>query len=301
MNKYSDKKVSEMFKELEKGVSEMFTSEEYIKYLDTMSKFHSYSLNNCIMIAVQKPGATFVAGFSDWNKKFDRHVKAGEKGIRIFAPIIYKVKDQKPQNDTKDIETDEDKEEDKVVSFKPVYVYDVSQTDGKNLPNICHDLKGEVEDFEKIKAAIEDIAECPFSFENISGSSTKGYYSLKDNRIVIRDKMPEMQTIKTMIHELAHSMLHCDTEKIKSFTMREEEIQAESIAYVVSSFLNLDTSDYSFGYVTAWSKDKELKELRENAKLIKNTSKKIIEVLAQKLDLIELPAVSKSKTMKLAM
>lgn len=300
MSKYTDKKVSEMVKELEKGVTEMFTSEEYKRYLSTMAKFYSYSINNCIMIAIQKPEASYVAGYSDWNRKFERRVKAGEKGIRIFAPIVYKVKPETAENDTKDTGENEDTEK-KIAAFKPAYVYDISQTEGKELPEICHELKADVKDFEKIKTAIEDTADCPISFKNIGGSRTKGYYSLTENKIVIRDKMPEMQTIKTMIHELAHSMLHCDTEKAKSFTMNEKEVQAESIAYVVSSFLNLDTSDYSFGYVTAWSKDKELKELKENAKIIKDTSKKIIESLAQRLDLIKLPAVSKSKTMKLAM
>ena len=300
MSKYTNKKVSEMVKELEKGVTEMFTSEEYKRYLSTMAKFYSYSINNCIMIAVQKPEASYVAGYSDWNRKFERRVKAGEKAIRIFAPIVYKVKPETAENDPKDTGENEDTEK-KIAAFKPAYVYDISQTEGKELPEICHELKSDVKDFERIKEAIKDTADCPVFFEEIQGSRAKGYYSLTEKKIVIRDKMPEMQTIKTMIHELAHSILHCDTEKAKSFTMNEKEVQAESIAYVVSSYLGLDTSEYSFGYVTAWSKDKELKALKENAKIIKDTSKKIIESLAQKLDLIKLSTVLKSKTMKLAM
>ena len=184
MSKYTDKKVSEMVKELEKGVTEMFTSEEYKRYLSTMAKFYSYSINNCIMITIQKPEASYVAGYSDWNRKFERRVKAGEKGIRIFAPIVYKAKDQTPQNDPKDTGENEDTEK-KIAAFKPAYVYDISQTEGKELPEICHELKANVKDFEKIKTAIEDTADCPVLFEEIKGSKAKGYYSFAENKIVL--------------------------------------------------------------------------------------------------------------------
>ena len=299
MGRYDEKKISEMMRTLESGVTNMFSSEEYKRYLGTMAKFYSYSANNCIMIVMQKPDATLVAGYVDWKKNFRRNVKAGEKGIRIFAPAPYKVK-KIEEVENPDGTKEEVEKEVRVEAYRPVYVYDISQTEGKELPKICHELKGGVEEFEKVKEAIEDIAACPITFEEIR-SGAKGYYSLAENRIVIKKDMPEVQTIKTMVHELAHSVMHCDTEVNKQLGRNEKEVQAESVAYIVSSYLGLDTSEYSFGYIGSWSKGKEITELKESAKIIKNTSRDVIDSLAAKLELVELPVLENKTEFKMVM
>lgn len=299
MGRYDEKKISEMMKTLESGVSNMFSSEEYKRYLDTMAKFHSYSANNCIMIAVQKPDATLIAGYVDWRKKFHRNVRAGEKGIKIFAPAPYKIT-KKEEIENPDGTKEEVEKEVRVEAYRPVYVYDISQTEGKELPELCHELKGCVDDFEKIRSAVEDIAACPITFEEIR-SGAKGYYSLIENRIVIKKDMPEAQTVKTMVHELAHSIMHCDTEVNKQLGRNEKEVQAESVAYIVSSYLGLDTSEYSFGYIGSWSKGKEITELKESAKIIKDTSKDIIDSLSVKLELVELPVLENKTEFKMVM
>lgn len=299
MSKYDEKKISEMMKTLESGVVNMFSSEEYKRYLDTMLKFHGYSANNCIMIAMQKPDATLVAGYVDWKKKFSRNVKAGEKGIKIFAPAPYKVK-KTEEVENPDGTKEEVEKEVRVEAYRPVYVYDISQTEGKELPEICHELKGSVEEFEKVKEAIEDIAECPITFEEIR-SGAKGYYSLTENRIVIKKDMSETQIVKTMVHELAHSIMHCDTEVNKQLGRNEKEVQAESVAYIVSSYLGLDTSEYSFGYIGSWSKNKEVRELKESAQIIKDTSRDIIDSLAARLELVELPVLENKVEFKMVM
>lgn len=299
MGKYDENRISEMMKTLETGVTNMFSSEEYKRYLDTMLKFHDYSANNCIMIAMQRPDATLVAGYVDWKKKFHRNVKEGEKGIRIFAPAPYKVKKieevENPDGTKEEVES-----EVRVEAYRPVYVYDISQTEGKELPELCHELKGSVDEFEKVKEAIEDIVACPITFEEIR-SGAKGYYSIAENKIVIKKDMPEVQTVKTMVHELAHSIMHCDTEVNKRINRNEKEVQAESVAYIVSSYLGLDTSEYSFGYIGSWSKNKEVTELKESAKIIKDTSKDIIDSLAAKLELVELPVFENKTEFKMVM
>ena len=299
MGKYDENRISEMMKTLETGVTNMFSSEEYKRYLDTMLKFHDYSANNCIMIAMQRPDATLVAGYVDWKKKFHRNVKAGEKGIRIFAPAPYKVK-KIEEVENPDGTKEEVEREVRVEAYRPVYVYDISQTEGKELPELCHELKGSVDEFEKVKEAIEDIAACPITFEEIR-SGAKGYYSIAENKIVIKKDMPEVQTVKTMVHELAHSIMHCDTEVNKRADRNEKEVQAESVAYIVSSYLGLDTSEYSFGYIGSWSKNKEVTELKESAKIIKDTSKDIIDSLSVKLDLVELPVFENKTEFKMVM
>ena len=299
MGRYDENKISQMMKTLETGVTNMFSSEEYKHYLDTMLKFHDYSANNCIMITAQKPDATLVAGYVDWRKKFHRNVKAGEKGIRIFAPAPYKIT-KKEEIENPDGTKEEFEKEVRVEAYRPVYVYDISQTEGKELPELCHELKGSVDDFEKIKSAVEDIAVCPITFEEIH-SGANGYYSLTEDKIVIKKDMPEAQTVKTMVHELAHSIMHCDTEVNKRTGRNEKEVQAESVAYIVSSYLGLDTSEYSFGYIGSWSKDKEVTELKESAKIIKDTSKDIIDSLAVKLELVELPVLENKTEFKMVM
>ena len=175
MGRYDENKISEMMKTLETGVINMFSSEEYKRYLDTMAKFHSYSANNCIMIAVQKPDATLIAGYVDWSKKFHRNVKTGEKGIKIFAPAPYNIT-KKEEIENPDGTKEEVEKVVRVEAYKPVYVYDISQTEGKELPKLCHELKDNVDGFETIKEAVEGIAACPITFEEIH-SGAKGYYS----------------------------------------------------------------------------------------------------------------------------
>lgn len=265
----SSDKLKEITDRLEQGVTELFESERYKEYLRVMARFHNYSFNNTLLIAMQYPGATRLAGFQTW-KKFGRHVKKGEKGIKVIAPTPFK----------KVIEKDGEELEVLVPRYKVVSTYDVSQTEGKPLPDIATPLMGNVDSFDDIYAALEQVSPVPITFEDISGSAN-GYYDPAEKRIAIREGMSEQQTIKTLIHEISHAKLHdCDLStpkderpKIDRLTM---ECQAESVAFTVCQHFGLDTSNYSFGYVAGWSSGKELKELRSSLEVIRNTAVEII-------------------------
>ena len=239
-------KIKEATEQLEAGIKEFFSSDKFQEYLNVMSRFHSYSYSNSVMIAMQKPDATLLAGFSGWQKNFDRHVKAGERGIRIFAPapVKTKVEREKKDPDTKLPVLDENGDpvmetvEIKTPRFKIVTVFDVSQTDGKPLPSLGVDeLTGNVEQFSQFFEALKRTSTVPIGFEELHDGSN-GYYSPAEKRIAIREGMSEVQTVKTAIHELAHSQLHdfdrtkppAEAEKRKDRNTRE--VEAESVAYV---------------------------------------------------------------------
>lgn len=276
-------KVQEITQKLEQGITELFESQKYKMYLKTMSKFHSYSINNTILIAMQKPNATLVAGYKTWQNSFDRHVKKGEKGIRILAPTSYKVKRMQEKIDPATGEIMLDKNgtpvttemEIKIPTFRVVPVFDVSQTEGRDLPNIgVNELSGNVEKYADIMQILMQISPVSISYEQISGSQ-KGFFSAVDERIVIREGMSQIQTIKTAIHEIAHAKLHSKEQNLEK-NRNTKEVEAESIAYTVCQHFGIDTSDYSFGYIAAWSTGRDMKELKASLDTIRRTASGII-------------------------
>ena len=281
-------KVKEITAQLEAGVKDLFNSERYQDYLKAMSKFHDYSLNNTLLIVMQKPDASLVAGFNKWRDEFERHVKRGEKGIKILAPAPYKIKkeQEKLDPDGKPIIGEDGKpvteqKEITVPAFKVVSVFDVSQTDGKEIPDIAVDsLTGSVEQYEDFFKALEQTSPVPVGFERIE-SGAHGYYHNAEKRIALNEGESELQTIKTLIHEIAHAKLHdidlnAPPEQQERPSRRTREVEAESIAYTVCQHFGLDTSDYSFGYVAGWSSDKDIKELKASLETIRATASELI-------------------------
>lgn len=269
-----DNKIEEITKKLEEGVKGIYEGEGYKAFLDVMSKFHTYSVNNCILIAMQKPEATQVAGFKSWQKNFKRSVKKGEKAIKILAPIPHKF--------TKEIEKEDGEKVQKEIqymTFKAISVFDISQTEGEELPSICKMLKGSVEGFQSLVDKLESLSPVPVAYEPISGGAN-GYYSHATNSIVVDAGLSEQHKVKTLIHEISHSILHNkDNGEEKDADRSTKEVQAESVAYTVCNWLGLDTSDYSFGYVAGWSAGRELKELTESMEVIRKIAGEIIEGL----------------------
>ena len=282
-------KVKEITAQLEAGVKDLFHSERYQDYLKAMSKFHDYSLNNTLLIVMQKPDASLVAGFNKWRNEFERHVKRGEKGIKILAPAPYKIKKEleKLDPDGKPIIGEDGKpvteqKEITVPAFKVVSVFDVSQTDGKEIPDIAVDsLTGSVEQYEDFFKALEQTSPVPVGFERIE-SGAHGYYHNAEKRIALNEGESELQTIKTLIHEIAHAKLHDidlnapPEQQQERPSRRTREVEAESIAYTVCQHFGLDTSDYSFGYVAGWSSDKDIKELKASLETIRATASELI-------------------------
>ena len=280
-------RMKEITDRLETGIQELFESERYKAYLTSMAKFHSYSFNNTLLIAMQ--GGQLVAGYNKWRDDFHRNVKRGEKGIKILAPAPYKVKKEVPKLDEqgkpvmdKDGKPLTEVQETQVPAFKIVSVFDVSQTEGEPLPSIGVDeLAGNVEQYEDFFKALEQTSPVPMTFEDIPGGS-HGYYHLTEKRIAIQENMSELQTLKTAIHEIAHAKLHAIdpdapvTEQADPPDSRTREVQAESVAYAVCQHYGLDTSDYSFGYVAGWSSGKDLKELRASLETIRATAHELI-------------------------
>lgn len=278
---------------LENGIKDLLASDRYKEYLSAMGKFHNYSLNNTILIAMQKPDATYVAGLQKWNKDFHRFVNKGEKGIVILVPTPYsktvqqKVldKDGKVLLDNDGNEITEEKTL-KIQAFKPAYVYDVSQTHGEPLPSISvNELNGNVDNYKKVFDTIREIAPVEVYFKKID-TGAKGYYDQISKEIVINDCMSELQTLKTLIHETAHAILH-DTDYLKSKGEAKDrftrEIEAESVAYTVCSYLNLPTDEYSFGYIAGWSGDRQIDAVRDSLEAIKMCSSDIIGELEKRL------------------
>ena len=280
-------RMKEITDRLETSIQELFESERYTAYLTSMAKFHSYSFNNTLLIAMQ--GGQLVAGYNKWRDDFHRNVKRGEKGIKILAPAPYKVKKEMPKLDEqgqpvmdKDGKPLTEVQETQVPAFKIVSVFDVSQTEGEPLPSIGVDeLAGNVEQYEDFFKALEQTSPVPMAFEDIPGGS-HGYYHLTEKRIAIQENMSELQTLKTAIHEIAHAKLHAIdpdapvTKQADRPDSRTREVQAESVAYAVCQHYGLDTSDYSFGYVAGWSSGKDLKELRASLETIRATAHELI-------------------------
>lgn len=295
-NKQSNKdRIKEITAGIEKGIQELFESDRYRNYLTTMSRFHRYSLNNVMLIHAQKPDATLVAGFNKWKNSFGRHVKKGEKGIQILAPTPYKIKqeEQKLDPDTKLPLLDEngdpvtEEKEITIPMFKVVSVFDVSQTDGKPLPQISFTLTGDVAEYEVFLEALRRTAPVPISFQTME-PGMDGYFAPKKQAIFLREGMSQVQTICAAVHEIAHSKLH-DYEHMTEFaddgetilvpgekSRNTEEVEAESVSYAVCQYFGIETAENSFGYIATWSHGKELKELRTSLETINKTSSELI-------------------------
>ena len=258
------------------GVRSVWESEEWAKWLRTLAKFHDYSLNNTMLIAMQMPEATRVASYRSWQRDFGRHVRRGERGIEVLVPMVVKSKpgedDETPQGD------EETAERRKLVGFKVGHVFDVSQTEGEPLPEIARHVSADVSDFDSLMGAIEAVSAYPVEVVDGLPPETNGLFSRRMGYIAIRAGMPEGQTVKTALHELAHSVMHdADAEELPDRAMRE--VQAESVAYAVSAALGLDTSDYSFGYVASWAVGKTEEEMRQCMKAVRDAAKQILDRL----------------------
>lgn len=287
-------KLKEITEKLEAGVREMFTSEQYAKWLKTMRTFHNYSFNNTLLIALQAPHASQVASYDTW-KKLNRQVRKGEKGIKILVPAPVKIQTEKERLDPVtakpildgDGNPVKDVEEHILQHFKIGHVFAYEQTDGEPLPELGVDeLTGNADNFSVIRQSIEDISPVRIRFEDIEGGA-KGYYNDSLKLIAVQNGMSELQTIKTMIHELAHAVCH-NKEALAAAGIRKDrqtkEVESESIAYTVCQFLGLDTSDYSFSYITGWSTGKELKVLRESMDFIRETSDSLLDQLSHQME-----------------
>lgn len=273
-------RIKELTDKLEAGIKEVFTSGRYREYLSAMNKFHSYSYNNSLLILMQKPEASYVAGFKTW-ETLGRHVKKGEKGITILALCPYKAVKYVDviEPDTGQVKRDEqgnvmkERKEISRASFKAISIFDISQTEGKPLPELVKELQGEIPDYKILMDSIRDVAPVPIRFD-VWNETKKGYYDLENQEVVIKSGMSDLQTIKTAIHETTHSILHKDKEHTKD--SRTMEVEAESVAFVVCQHFGLDTSDYSFGYLASWSSDKDLPELKSSLQTIQKTAHEVI-------------------------
>lgn len=289
-------KVKEIVAGIESGIKELFQSDRYADYLRTMSRFHNYSYRNTLLIHMQRPDATLVAGFNKWKNQFQRHVKKGEKGMTILAPTPFKkkIEQQKLDPDTKAPLLDEDGNiltEEKTVEipmFRPVKVFDVKQTDGKPLPSLAVDLTGDVRHYEAFLEALRRTSPVPIDFKPISGNMN-GYFSPARQRIAIQEGMSEVQTVCTGIHEITHAILHnqeeqqqaaaAGTDAMESVNPKDEqtrEVEAESVSYSVCQYYNIETSANSLGYIAHWSSGKELPELKASLETISKTANYLI-------------------------
>ena len=284
--------MEEITSKLEKGVKDIFDGANYQQYLNFCAKLPRYSVNNQILIMMQKPDATMCQSFTNW-KEVNRHVRKGEKGIRILAPAPYKMQKEQEKVDAsgktvldKDGEPVKETVEVTINAFKPVSTFDVSQTEGEPIPTPGVDeLTGSVEGYETLLAAIKDVVPVPISFEQID-SGAKGFYHLEENRIVVQEGMSEAQTVKTLLHEASHQALHSkeamDSAGEKK-SKNQKETEAESVAYVVCQHYGIDTSDYSFPYVATWSADKEVPELKASLDTIRRTASELIVKIDEKV------------------
>lgn len=262
------KDIKDITKKLETGVQELIESDRYTEFLNTCAKFHRYSATNCLLIAFQMPEATRVAGYKAWQTKFKRQVRKGEKGITILAPCPHKK-----------VVEDEDGNEKEIrwTTFRAVKVFDISQTDGEPLPDICNDLTGEVDT--GLIAKLEAVSPVPVGYEKIGGGR-HGYFHNADKRIAIAEGLSSMQTAKTLIHEIAHAMMHDKENGTEQEADRmDREVQAESVAYTVCSYLGFDTSEYSFGYIAGWSKGKDAKDICKSLEVIRKTAAEVISAI----------------------
>ena len=299
-NKPSDKtqydKIREITEKLEAGIRDLFDSENYKNWLRTMSRFHNYSVNNTILIHLQKPDATLVASYLSWQRNFDRQVNKGERAIQIIAPAPIRKKIETDRLDPStgaavlnaDGTAAKDIKEILIPNYKVVSVFDVSQTEGKALPTLgVEELDGSVKGYSDFIEALRRTCPVSISFENIRGSA-KGYFHTVENRIAIREGMSEAQTMKTMLHEMAHQKLHSldpkRDEPEEKMTRSRKEIEAESVAFIVSCHYGIDTSDYSFGYIAGWSEGKDNKEFKESLTRIQHAADEMITDIDEQLE-----------------
>lgn len=292
-----DKRADELHQitdKLEKGVKDVFQSDKYKQFLNVMAKFPRYSVNNTMLIMMQRPDAQLCQSFTGW-KQMGRYVKKGEKGISILAPAPYKIEREQTKLDEKgrpvfdaDGEPVKEKVEVTIRAFKVVKTFDLSQTDGKELPTIGpSELVGNIEGYPKLLQALQEISPVPVSFELIDGDA-KGFYHLEDKKIVVQDGMSEVQTIKTLLHEMAHQKLH-DKDNVpeaKDISRNGKEVEAESVAYVVCQHYGINTSDYSFSYVAGWSEGKETPELKASLDKIRQTASEFIYQIDQRMEVL---------------
>lgn len=292
-----DKRADELHQitdKLEKGVKDVFQSDKYKQFLNVMAKFPRYSVNNTMLIMMQRPDAQLCQSFTGW-KQMGRYVKKGEKGISILAPAPYKIEREQTKLDEKgrpvfdaDGEPVKEKVEVTIRAFKVVKTFDLSQTDGKELPTIGpSELVGNIEGYPKLLQALQEISPVPVSFELIDGDA-KGFYHLEDKKIVVQDGMSEVQTIKTLLHEMAHQKLH-DKDNVpeaKDISRNGKEVEAESVAYVVCQHYGINTSDYSFSYVAGWSEGKETPELKTSLDKIRQTASEFIYQIDQRMEVL---------------
>ncbi len=281
--KDQNEKIKELTEQLHDGIKNLFESDRYRDYLQAMAKFHNYSFNNSLLIWAQRPDATAVAGYRAWQTKFQRTVNPGAKGIMIYEPASYK-------RTLREVITDADgnplydEDGNKITqavertfpTFKVGYVFAYEDTNGKPLPSIVSIVDKEVDNFGSVMDALRKISPAPIRFDSVDGGAN-GYYDLVNREIVVKDTLPQAQKIKTAVHEVAHSILHDKIDGLdQEANKREMEVSAESVAFVVCSWLGLDTSEYSFGYVGGWSAGKELKELQQKMEKICTTASMII-------------------------
>lgn len=265
-------KTSELLKQLEEGIQNLFESDRYKEYLRFLSRFHAYSVANTILIFSQLPSASLCAGMSTWNAQ-GCFVKKGERGIRIIAPHTRK-------------ETDENGDERITISYHATYCFDISQVtnhSGKTMPCITRVLDNAVLGFHDLFSVLTEISPVPIGFEQIPGETCNGYFHPAECRIALKQGLPELQTVKTLIHEIAHSWLHAEGAEEETADRRTKETEAESVAYVVASYLGLDVSEYSFGYLAGWASDRTLPELKASLEIIKKTADCMIGMIEERL------------------
>lgn len=288
-------RMREIVDSIENGIKELFESDKYQQYLSTMSRFHRYSVNNTMLIYMQRPDATHVAGFNKWRDQFGRNVLKGEKGIRIIAPTPYKKKVEEiktdPETNAPVLDADGkaiiEEKEIRIPMFKVVSVFDVSQTSGKPLPQLAADLSGNVQQYEVFMEALRRASPVPMEIKPVA-RDTDGFFSIKAQSITIRAGMSEVQTVCAAVHEIAHAKLH-DYEHMTELaddgetilvpgekSRNTEEVEAESISYAVCQYYGIETGENSFGYIATWSKGKELKELRASLETINKTASELI-------------------------
>lgn len=271
------KDVKEITAQLEEGIKNLMESDKFVEYLNFVGKFHSYSFNNICLILSQCPEATHVAGFQTWKKKFDRNVRKGEKAIWILAPMprsVVKKSTDKDGNETEETIS--------WTAYRPVSVFDISQTDGKEVPttsDFCITLEGNAEGFQIAMDKLTKFVDMPVEYEVMTDGS-HGYFDPVKRRIAINKGMSERQTLKTTVHEVAHALLHGIGGEEENTDRRTQELQAESVAYTVCNYMGLDTSDYSFGYIASWAKEKDVKELQKSLNIISKTANEIITAIA---------------------
>jgi antirestriction protein ArdC len=301
MAEKNKERLKEITDSIEQGIQNLFQSDRYAQYLRTMSRFHRYSVNNTMLIYMQKPDATLVAGFNKWRDQFSRNVMRGEKGIKIIAPTPFKkkIEEEKLDPDTKIPMRDADgsiimeEKEIKIPMYKVVSVFDVSQTEGKPLPTLANDLTGNVKQYEIFIEALRRSSSVPLAFETME-QNTDGYFSEKGQRIAIRSGMSEVQTVSAAVHEITHATLHNyeqarlatakedeTTEPPKPKDRRTEEVEAESVSYAVCQYYGIQTGENSFGYIASWSKGRELPELRASLETINKTASGLISDIDQ--------------------